>query len=153
MGELKQGSDPHSRASVWVRGETFKAETEIADLYQLKWNENQTVFAAAIHILDRDEGPLEGAVAGSWSLGNVEWSQGKGCCWLWRNGFRGGEGGDCDRKCLWKKAVQPWKQGSTAESCIQGIAITIASLLPHASISSWTIERLAHQMPDHWSPE
>ena len=25
-------------------------------------------------------GPLEGAVAGSWSLGSVEQSQGKGCC-------------------------------------------------------------------------
>ena len=45
-----------------------------------KWNENQTVLATAIHTLDRDEGPLEGAVAGSWSLGIVEQSQGEGCC-------------------------------------------------------------------------
>jgi len=30
----------------------------------------------------------------------------------------------------------------------RGGAITIASLSPHASIGSWTIERLAHQMPD-----
>ena len=29
-----------------------------------------------------------------------------------------------------------------------GEAITIASLSPHASINRWTIERLAHQMPD-----
>ena len=49
----------------WVRGETFKAGSETADLWQPKWNENQTVFAAAIHTPDRDSGPLEGAVAGS----------------------------------------------------------------------------------------
>ena len=56
------------------------AESETADPWQPKWNENQTVLAAAIQILDRDEGPLEGAVAGSWSLGSVEQSQGEGCC-------------------------------------------------------------------------
>ena len=28
----------------------------------------------------RDTGPLEGAVAGSWSLGTVEQSPGEGCC-------------------------------------------------------------------------
>ena len=80
MGELKQGSDPHIRATVWVRGETFKAESKMADLWQPKWNENQTVLAAAIHTLDRDAGPLEGAVAGSWSLGIVEQSQGQDFC-------------------------------------------------------------------------
>ena len=58
MGELKQGSSPHIRAIVWVRGETFKAESEAADLWQLKRNENQTVLTAAIHTLDRDAGPL-----------------------------------------------------------------------------------------------
>ena len=41
--ELKQGSDPHIRAIGWVRGETLKAESEAADLWQPKWNENQTV--------------------------------------------------------------------------------------------------------------
>ena len=34
------------------------------------------VLATAIHTLDKDAGPLE--VAGSWSLGVVEQSQGKG---------------------------------------------------------------------------
>ena len=63
-----------------VRGETFKAGSEAADLWQPKWDENQTVLATAIHTLDRDKGPLEGAVAGSWSLGIVEQSQGEGCC-------------------------------------------------------------------------
>ena len=51
----------------------FKAENETADLWQPKLNENQTVLAAAIRILDS-------AVAGSWSLGIVEQSQGEGCC-------------------------------------------------------------------------
>ena len=42
--------------------------SETADLWQPKWNENQTVLAAAIHILDRDAGPLEGTAARSWKL-------------------------------------------------------------------------------------
>ena len=61
-------SDPHIRAMVRIRGEIFKAESETGDLWQPKWNENQTVLAAAIHIMDRNVGPLEGAAAGSWSL-------------------------------------------------------------------------------------
>ena len=72
MGELKQGSDPHIRAIVRVRGETFQAESETADLWQPKWNENQAVLAAAIHT------PND-TVAGSWSLGIVEQSQGESC--------------------------------------------------------------------------
>ena len=80
MGELKQGSDPHSRATVRVRGETFKAESETADLWQPKWNENQTVLDATIHMPGRNTGLLEGAVAGSWNLGIMEQSQGEGCC-------------------------------------------------------------------------
>ena len=56
------------------------AESEIVALWQPKWNENQKVRAAAIHIPDRNTGPLEGTVAGSWSLGIVEQSPGEGCC-------------------------------------------------------------------------
>ena len=33
---------------------SFKAENETTDLWQHKWNENQTVLAAAIHTPDRD---------------------------------------------------------------------------------------------------
>ena len=69
---------PHG-PTVSVRGETLKAESEPADLWQPKWNENQTVLAAAIHTPDRDTGPLEGAAAGSWSLGIVGPFQGEGC--------------------------------------------------------------------------
>ena len=80
MGELKQGSDPHIRQLSESEEKHFKAESEIADLWQPKWNKNRTILAIAIQIPDRDEGPLEGAAAGSWSLGSVEQSQGKGCC-------------------------------------------------------------------------
>ena len=39
----------------------------------------QTSLAIAIQTPDRDAGPLEGAAAGSWSIGIVEQSQGEGC--------------------------------------------------------------------------
>ena len=57
----------------------FKAKCETTDLWQPKWNENQTVLAEAIHSLDRDAGSLENAAAGSWSLRIVEQSQGEDC--------------------------------------------------------------------------
>ena len=66
------GSDSHIGATVFVRGETFKAGSETADLWQPKQNENQIVLAVAIHAPDRVVGSLEGAVAGSWNLGIVE---------------------------------------------------------------------------------
>jgi len=55
---------------------------------------------------------------------------------MWRVGLRGCEEVDRGGKCQWRKARQLWKQGDTAESCTEGGAITIASLSPHASISS-----------------
>jgi len=90
------------------------------------------------------------AVARSWSLGIVEQSQGKDCCWLQKDGWRGCKGGDYGGKSLWRKAWQPWNQGDSAESRVGGGAITIASPPHHtqASIGCWTIERLAHQMPE-----
>ena len=72
MGELKQEFDPHIRATVRVREEIFKAESETVDLWQPKWNETQTVLATAMHTPDRDASLLEGMVAGSWSLGIME---------------------------------------------------------------------------------
>ena len=131
-----------------MRGETFKAESKTADLWQPKWNEHQTVLAVAIHTPDGDTSPLESAAAGRWSLGIVEQSQDKGCCCLWRDGLRGCEGGDCGRKCLWRKARKPWKQGHSTESCVEGGAITIASLSPHCQ-HQWLNNREAGpSMPD-----
>ena len=40
-----------------------------------------------------------------------------------RGDVRGYSGGEC----LWRKAGQPWKQGDTAESRVEGGTITIAS--------------------------
>ena len=79
-GGTEAGVHPHTGAIVLVRGETFKAESETADLWQHKWNENQTVLATTLHMPGRNPGLLEGAVAGSWSLGTVEQSQCEGCC-------------------------------------------------------------------------
>ena len=56
------------------------ADSETADLWQPKRNENQTVLAAAIHMPGRNTGLPEGAAAGSWSLGIVGQFQGKGFC-------------------------------------------------------------------------
>ena len=64
-GNWSRGPNPHMGAIVWIRGETFKAESETADLWQPKWNKNQTILSAAIHTPGRDAGPLEGAVAGA----------------------------------------------------------------------------------------
>ena len=58
----------------------FNAGSDTADLWQPKWNENQTVLAAAICTLDRNTGPLEGTVAGSWSLEVVEQFQDESRC-------------------------------------------------------------------------
>ena len=79
-GETEAGVRSPHWGSCLSQRRNIKAESETADLWQLKWNENQTVLATAIHTLDRKAGPLEGTAAGSWSLGIVEQSQGKGCC-------------------------------------------------------------------------
>ena len=48
MGELKGVTIP-------TMGQ-LSAESETADLWQPKWNENQAVLAAAIHMLGRNSG-------------------------------------------------------------------------------------------------
>ena len=68
MGQLSESEEKYLRLS------------ETADLWQPKWNENQTVLATAVHNLDKDARLLEGAEAASWSLAIVEQSQGEGCC-------------------------------------------------------------------------
>ena len=71
---------PHQGNCLESEEKHLKAETETADLWQPKWNENQTVLVTAIHTLGRNAGPLEGAGAGSRSLSIVEQSQGKSLC-------------------------------------------------------------------------
>ena len=134
------------QAIVWVREETFMAESETADLWQPKWNENQIVLAAAIHNPDRDAGPLESFGTGSWSLGIVEQSQGKGCCWL-----------QTDQRDVREEIVMGNACGGKLDSHGSMVicwvmhghgTITITSISPHTSFSSWKIERLVHQMPN-----
>ena len=64
MGELKLGSDPHIGATVESEEKHLRLRVK-ADLWQPKWNENQTVLATAIHTPDRGTGPLEGTAAGA----------------------------------------------------------------------------------------
>ena len=80
-GETEAGvQSPHQGNCLESEEKHLKAETETADLWQPKWNENQTVLATAIHMPGRNTGLLEGAAAGSLSLGIMEQSQGEGCC-------------------------------------------------------------------------
>ena len=119
MRELKQESDPHGGAIVWVRGEPFKAESEKADLWQPKWNENQAVLATAIHTLCRKETRV------SWKKSLELEFRDCGAIPVWgllltaERWIKGCEGGDPGGKCLWRKARQPWKQGDSAESHIE----------------------------------
>ena len=64
---LKQGSDSQIGAIAWVREETFKAKNKAANLWQPKWNENQTALASAMHTPDGEADPLEDAAIMSWS--------------------------------------------------------------------------------------
>ena len=78
MGEQKKVSDPHIRALVWDRGETFEAE-RVKHLICNSLNGirriAQTVLATAIRTSDRDVGPLEGTLTGSLSVVMVEQSR------------------------------------------------------------------------------
>ena len=140
--DQKQGSDPHSRAIVWVRGETLKAESETADLWhEMEW-EWDSPCCSHTH---------PGWGCSSWELvfrdcGAIP---GRGLLMTTERCVEGIWG----RRLRWEissveESQQPWKQDYTAESHVVGGAITIASLSPHANIGSWTIERLAYQTPD-----
>ena len=61
-GGTEAGVPSPRGANVWVKGETFKAESETADLWKPKWNENHTVLSVAIHTPDRAVDPLKGTV-------------------------------------------------------------------------------------------
>ena len=58
-GGTEAGVQSPQRGNCLSQRRNIKAERETADLWQPKWNENQTVLAAAIHTPDRDAGPLE----------------------------------------------------------------------------------------------
>ena len=64
----------------------------------------------------------------------------------------GTDGGDLREETVvgnaWEGKLAPRKQGNNCWVSCRGGAITIASVFPQDSISSWTAERLAHQRPD-----
>ena len=64
-GGTEGGVGSPQRGNCLSQRRNIKAESETADLWQPKWNENQMVLATAISTLDRDGGPLEGRVAGN----------------------------------------------------------------------------------------
>ena len=83
-GPALSGSGKGSRGLIPTSGQLSESEEKhlrlrVKQLICIS-NENQTVLATAIHTPGRHSGPLEGAAAGSWSLGTVEQSQGEGCC-------------------------------------------------------------------------
>ena len=81
MRELKQGSNAHIGAILGDRGDTFEAESEVADLIQSKWNENHIDDPCHSHTDPREgRGSHRRQAAGNWSRGIVEQSQGEVCC-------------------------------------------------------------------------
>ena len=79
MGELKQGSDHH----IGKLSESEEKHLRLRVKQMICGSLNgmrirQSLLQPYIH--QRAAGPLEGMVAGSWSLGIVEQSQGEGCC-------------------------------------------------------------------------
>ena len=88
-------------AIVWIK-EVFKAESEIADLWQPKWNENQSVLSTAIHTPERDTGPIEGAAGITWFIEIVEKSLAMVCYLLVRDKLM-----ECaNEEIVWEMPVQ-----------------------------------------------
>ena len=60
--------------------------------------------------------------------------------------------GTWGRRLWWETSVKEIQAAMEArqyaEPCGMGGAMTVASLFPHASISSWTVEKLGYQVPD-----
>lgn len=95
-------SDLHMGATVCIRGETLKAESETAHLWQPRRDENETVLSTVIHTPERDTGPVEGAAGSRWLLEIVEKSLAVVCCLLVRDKLMGCS----NEEIMWEKRVQ-----------------------------------------------
>ena len=151
--ELKQGSDPHIRATVWDRGEAFEAIVEWSSLsvsIWMEWQSHRKSYLSLIpglgrfpiHTPERDANPLESTAAGSWSIEIGEQSQGKVGSSLWW------PEGTWRRRSQWdmlaKESQAKWRQEDTAESYTAGGPIPIALLSQNVSTDTWkTPERVA----------
>ena len=89
-------------ATVWIRGETLKAASETAVLWQPWWDENETVLSTAIHTPERDTGPVEGAAGSRWFIEIVEKSLAVVCCLLVSDKLMGCS----NEEIVWEKPVQ-----------------------------------------------
>ena len=63
-GNWSRGPNPHMGAIVWIRGETFKAKSETTDLWQPKWNENQSLPQPYVPVIGT-QFPLKGQQLGA----------------------------------------------------------------------------------------
>ena len=70
-GGTEGGVRSPQRGNCLSQRRNIKAESETADLWQPKWNANQTVHDEVINTPDRNAGPLEGTAAGSWNCGAI----------------------------------------------------------------------------------
>ena len=137
---------PHQGTCLGQRRNIWGRESEAPDLQQSKWNKkNRTDSPCHSHTyLRQGRGSPRRHIDWKLECSDGGAIPGHVCCWLQGNSLRGREGGDCDGKCLWRRTWQTRRQGNTAESCVAGGAITIASLSPNArTTGSWTIEKLA----------
>ena len=79
-GELKQEFDPNIRQLFGTEEKQLRLRVKQLICDSLNGMKiTQTIFAAAIHIQYRNTSPLDGTVAGSWSIGIVGESQGEFC--------------------------------------------------------------------------
>ena len=81
------------------------------------------ILGAVLCTPDRDTSPPECMAAGSWGMeiGEQFWAKAAVDYWEMAQGDEKEE--ICDRKCLWKKGSQPWRQDATAEShaCVKSL--------------------------------
>ena len=138
-GRTEDGSAPPIGAIVWVRGETLKAERETADLWQpkMEWESDSLCSNSTYPSqssgwgleLNRDCGAIPGR---GLPLTAERWG-------MW------------GRRSWWEMPVEESRAAMEARwHCwvTHRVWSHHHSLSAHASIGSWTIERLAHQTPD-----
>lgn len=94
MGELKQGGDP------WIQDIPLEQKGSIWSYQRVRQpicvsisgvRITQLIHATALHTLDRDGNPPEGAAGVSWRVGIGGQSGGEGCCWLRGDSRKGWE--------------------------------------------------------------
>ena len=133
----------------WVRQETFKADSERADLWQPKWNESDSPCQSHTY---PGQGPRSPGRCNGWQLdfrdcGTIS---GRGLMLTAERWLVGMWGGDRGGKSPWRKARQPWKQGDTAESHVEGWSQQ-PSLSP--TCQHWQLNKIEASLSNTWCNE